>query len=540
MLVIPIGHEQETVRRLPWITFTLMALCVVVQVFITTEVNKKTDLLMESAEEFFTYYVEHPYLELDPETMKMMFGDEFDQNTQQLFDVYRYGQSRSSPSQRAEEQEQLDQLAQEFLALSQDFPYRKWGYIPAEKSISGLVSYMFIHGGLLHLLGNLLLLYLTGPFIEDRWGRPLFLAFYLIAGIFSALMYGIHYPHLSGPLIGASGAIAGVMGAFLIKFWNTKINFFYWFFLFFRGTFQAPAFIMLPLWFGFEILNARVIDALNPQGGGGVAHWAHVWGFAFGLAVAFGIKSLKIEEKHIHPKIEAKIVNEEEKIFESVSHAIHKNNLGRKEEAYDQLLELAGQHPTNRDVIEVLWQVGVGIEKTEEAAGYYVHLVKSEIRRDQLDMALKHFKEIKEKHPVNFLDSNYVQVLAAYSASSGDQESAKELISGAVADFTSDTSPVMLQKYADLALKLESEIAEKVIDLCLQNPEISPTKKELLKGALANLQTKQPSWKSDREGVPGEQSEQIVFQQASEPEPMPEEVPKARPIPITTDEEEKD
>jgi membrane associated rhomboid family serine protease len=541
MLIIPIGHEHDTVRRLPWITFTLMAICVIAQIFITSDVNKKTDELMEVAEEFFTYYLEHPYLELSPETREMIFGEDVDENAQQLFDMYRQGLPRSSPYLREEEQAHLDELAQRFMTLSQDFPYRKWGYIPTEKSTSGLVTYMFVHGGLLHLLGNLLLLYLMGPFIEDKWGRPLFLAFYLIAGIFSALMYGVHYPNFSGPLIGASGAIAGIMGAFLIKYWNTKINFFYWFFLFFRGTFQAPAFVMLPLWFVFEILNARAVDAISPQsGGGGVAHWAHVWGFVFGLVVALGIKSLKIEEKYLHPKIEAKVVSDEERIFEEVGKAIQKNNVGRKDEAYAILHGLAEKHPLNRDIIEVLWQVGAGMSKAEEAAGYYINLLKSEIRREQLDMALKHYRDIKEKYSENFLDPNYVQDLAAYAISSQDFDLAKELVSNVIEEFRPDSSSVVLQKFADIALKIDPIIAGKIIELCLQHPEIPPTKKELLKNALADLQAKQPSVFPEEKRLADTKDEQVVFQvQRDETEPMSEETPEIETIPLKTDDDDQ-
>ena len=128
---------------------------------------------------------------------------------------------------------------------------------------------MFLHGGWLHLFGNLLLLFLTGPFIEDRWGRPAFLAFYLAAGLAAAGLFVARFPELSLPLIGASGAIAGCMGAFLVRFFRTRMQYFYWFGIF-VGTFSAPAWLMLPLWFGNELLMARVSEAVAPLGGSGV------------------------------------------------------------------------------------------------------------------------------------------------------------------------------------------------------------------------------------------------------------------------------
>ena len=163
--------------------------------------------------------------------------------------------------------------------------------LPAQRPVfcitikpSTLITYQFLHGGFLHLFGNLFFLFLAGPFIEDVWGRPVFAAFYLTAGALSALMFALRYPELDEPLIGASGAVAGVMGAFLVRYWKTRIRFLYFFIPFRPGTFTAPAWLMLPLWFARELVFAQAWDVASPgTGGGGVAHWAHVWGFAFGL-----------------------------------------------------------------------------------------------------------------------------------------------------------------------------------------------------------------------------------------------------------------
>jgi len=154
---------------------------------------------------------------------------------------------------------------------------------------------------------------------------------------------------ITGPLIGASGAIAGVMGAFLIKYWKTKMRFFYWIGFFFRGTFEAPAFVMLPLWLLMEIFNAKVVDSINSQSGGGVAHWAHVWGFALGAGVALAMIYFKVEERYIHPKIEAKIEAQEGPV-DAVITAVQKKNTGMIDEAYALLSDEAKKNPTRKDV----------------------------------------------------------------------------------------------------------------------------------------------------------------------------------------------
>ena len=245
MFLLPIGHENDTVRRLPWITFGIMAICIVIHAFISLDVNETEKELNKVSRELVSYYFQHPYLELDPEARKLIFGEGDNERIEGMLSLYRQGAHRPGVLSQEEEQEKLDQLSQNFKNLLNDFPYRKWGFIPAKKSLIALLTYMFIHGGFLHLIGNLLFLYLMGPFIEDVWGRPIYLVFYVVMGILSALMYAQHYPDFVGPLIGASGAIAGVMGAFLIRYWNTKINFFYIIGFFFKGTFQAPAWLML-------------------------------------------------------------------------------------------------------------------------------------------------------------------------------------------------------------------------------------------------------------------------------------------------------
>ena len=149
---------------------------------------------------------------------------------------------------------------------------------PFSLAAGRLIIIRWNFAGFFHFLGNMFILYLAGPFIEDRWGRPLFAGFYILAGIFAALFFVVQYPGLEESMVGASGAISGVMGAFLIRFWFVKIKFFYFFF-FFMGTFNAPAWFMLPLWLARELIFAQAGDVIAPEGGTGVAHWAHVAGF---------------------------------------------------------------------------------------------------------------------------------------------------------------------------------------------------------------------------------------------------------------------
>ena len=486
--IIPVGHESNEVRRLPWITFGIMAICLIVHVVLSMQVGTKDNQLGSSAEELVRYYFNHPYLELNPEIKKLMLSGGDEERLEAMMDAYR--QMIPRPDQRtvAEEQEELDRLGAVLLSSLDNHPYRKWGYIPADRSLLALLTYMFIHGGWLHLFGNLLLLYITGPFIEDLWGRPVYTAFYLGVGVLSALMYASHYPNFTGPLIGASGAIAGVMGAFLVNYYKTKINFFYWIGFFFRGTFEAPAFVMLPLWVLLEFFNASVIDSIQAEGGGGggVAHWAHVWGFVFGVLVAVGMKYLKIEEKYIHPKIEAKIQSEEGAV-DVVITAMHKKNMGRIDEAYDLLLEEARKNPMRKDVVDALWDVGIEMGNGEEAAVFFVKLIENEVRHDQLDVASKRFKELRSKFPQASVNPTYQFAILKHMTENNEREEAHKLAAELLEKVGTHSSSVMLQQFAELAKKLNPSIAKRAIELCLDNPEIPEERKEMLRNDLKDL-----------------------------------------------------
>ncbi len=143
-----------------------------------------------------------------------------------------------------------------------------------------LLSYMFLHGGFFHFVGNMWSLYIFGDNVEEHFGSFRFLGFYLICGVISGLLHFMLNPASSIPTIGASGAIAGVMGAYFLLFPKSRILTLIpiiiipWFV-------EIPAFIFLGIWFFMQILNAAGSGA-----GAGIAWWAHIGGFAAGFIMA--------------------------------------------------------------------------------------------------------------------------------------------------------------------------------------------------------------------------------------------------------------
>jgi membrane associated rhomboid family serine protease len=148
-----------------------------------------------------------------------------------------------------------------------------------------LFTSMFMHGGFLHIAGNMLFLWVFGNNIEDRLGRVKFLLFYLLAGLIAVYTQALIDPASTAPTIGASGAIAGVLGAYALLFPKARVLTLI-FIIFFVTLVEIPALILLAIWFLLQFVPALGQVAVETGGGQGVAYFAHVGGFLFGLAVA--------------------------------------------------------------------------------------------------------------------------------------------------------------------------------------------------------------------------------------------------------------
>ena len=157
------------------------------------------------------------------------------------------------------------------------FFYDDWAMIPGEISagqdLHTLVTYQFLHGGWMHIIGNMLFLFIFGDNLEDQMGHLGFAAFYLGTGVVAALAEYAAGPTSGVPMVGASGAVAGVMGGYLLLFPKAKVDV-----IVFYVFVPLPAFVVLGIWFALQIGNG-VIDL---DGTGGVAYWAHAGGFVAG------------------------------------------------------------------------------------------------------------------------------------------------------------------------------------------------------------------------------------------------------------------
>ena len=158
--------------------------------------------------------------------------------------------------------------------------YDAWALIPARFELQGYLTSMFLHGGWMHLIGNMLFLWIFGDNLEDEMGHGGFALFYLASGIAAGVAHTLSDPASIVPTVGASGAIAGVMGGYLLLFPKARVDVLFIFIIFFR-IIPLPAWVMLGAWFGLQLFNGA-----SSGGGAGVAYWAHAGGFVIGVIFA--------------------------------------------------------------------------------------------------------------------------------------------------------------------------------------------------------------------------------------------------------------
>jgi membrane associated rhomboid family serine protease len=354
-VLVPLRHESMRGRRWPYITFALIGLNIVMFLLTSGTIEKQMPGRVQVRVQLLVLAARHPDLQLSPqagmyvENVKKQLGDNWDQAL--IADAERIERSGAGKvpvdaDDPAELQQQMDAACQAFEAERQTDILDNYAFVPAEPRPLSYITANFLHGGWLHLIGNMWFLWLAGFILEDNWGRLIYPAFYLIAGAAALQFYAWCAPGSYMPLVGASGAIAALMGAFLIRFPKMKIEMgcliFYYFY-----RFKAPAYALLPLWVLAEFLYGSVSGVSSP-----VAHWAHVGGFLFGMAGAYGLSRSGLEQQAFDT-IEGKIGWTADAELVRAHQALEKSN---SEEAATILVNYVKQKPT-ADALEMLQQI---------------------------------------------------------------------------------------------------------------------------------------------------------------------------------------
>jgi membrane associated rhomboid family serine protease len=353
-MLLPLRHENMEGRRWPVITIGLLALNVLIffgthwtiERQATEQVPVRTEVLLLAAAQ--------PELAINDEEINGWVNS-VRSNTRAWQQVEREARIRTASRSSLQPigdalggQEKMNSLVGQLHEQEVASIRHRYAFYPAHPSALSYLTASFLHSGFLHILGNMWFLWLAGFILEDTWGRVIYPIFYLVAG---AAAWQVHAWTNSGSYvaaIGASGAVAGLMGAFLSRFPTMKIEMIWIFGLFRSYRFKAAAYWLLPAWLLLEVLYGSLFGAAT-----GVAHWAHVGGFVFGAAAGYGIRLSGLETA-AEQGIQEKIAWVSHPLLAAANEQLEE---GKLDEAAANLKKLLLEQPASVDAYRMLQQI---------------------------------------------------------------------------------------------------------------------------------------------------------------------------------------
>ncbi len=380
--VFPISSESRLSRR-PWLTIGLLAANILVFAA-TSLVNAglerelgRLESSMQAIEQRHLYRLawENPEVfRLPPDSLRMAIAE-----------------GRVIPGDDPDYLEWLSHY-QKFQEKIDSSPFKVLGFIPGRFNPLRILSSMFVHASLWHLLVNLVFLWLVGCNIEESWGWKMFGGIYLASGIIAALCHLAAFGGSMVPMVGASGAIAGVMGAFMVRHFMTRIRFFYLALVIIRpflGTFSLQAGVVLPFWLLLQIIGAR-------WGGADVAYWAHIGGFCFGAAVGLSLRFLNLEKRYLAPMLDRE--QEKLKLPSKLAQAYQFLDEGDRAKARALLQQAMNEEPKNIDAPLALARLAAEDGQDDIAGRCYNRVLEMRIDCDDQAGAAAVFDEVKERN----------------------------------------------------------------------------------------------------------------------------------------------
>jgi rhomboid family protein len=389
-LLIPLRHENMSGRRWPIITFALIALNVAIFLFTHWKIEAEQPKRSEVRMHLVILAATHPELKATPAATEFIdrvkkdsgpYWDRIASSSRTLRDPWD-AQLRLQDDPVIL-QSQMDTLCQQFEESQQTSILDNYGFVPAHPRPTSYITANFLHAGWLHLIGNLWFLWLSGFILEDNWGRLIYSVFYLVAGTASLLFYAWCSPGSYIPLVGASGAVAALMGAFLVRFPKMKIEMAI-VSLFYRFKFKAAAYWLLPLWLAMEFLYGAALGQSSS-----VAHWAHVGGFLFGMLGAFVIQKTGLEQK-ASAKIEAEIAWTGDPAVVQAQEALDQ---GKQDEAVAILEKHVAEKPSSTDALVILQQVQWRRNDIPAYQKASTQLIQAQLKAHDVDAAWQSYEE---------------------------------------------------------------------------------------------------------------------------------------------------
>ena len=461
--LFPLGHEQMEARRWPLVTLAIIALCALIlgwTVSVEHGLEAETQRLRAEAVQLVT---ENPGTELPDGVRRLVVP--------MPFAARDGGELVPPPTALVELGERAD-------ALRASWPSWRFGF---SRSSGGwtVVTAAFLHGGFLHFLSNAWFLWLAGATIEDRWGRGVFAGFYLLAAVVSALTHTLFTSRADIPLIGASGAVAGAMGAFMVVHGSAKIRFAYLLLVSLKpraGTFEARAYVMLLLWLAAETFWA-VLGVAD-----GTAHFAHVGGFVFGAAAAFGFKRSGIDRR-LDAQIDAQTSSwQDQRVLEASKLGAER----RYDEAFGLLDRAARDLPQSIDVQLERLRLAQEVRDGERERAAYRQLIENYLLQNMHEAALSLLNEVWHKR-IELGRAGRLSI-AEMLARAGQRSEARQLYERLLEESSNDEIAVRSAiAFAVLARGGRELDARRYLELAQSSPHRTPELSQRIEAQLAAL-----------------------------------------------------
>ncbi len=390
-MLIPTGHENLQGRRWPWITIAIIVVNFLV--FGLTYGNLEGQSLEANRIKDKTLMIAayHQQAKLSENQQKFVEG--FKKSRPKVWESITDPERRPYPGMERwdlemrewdtrQANEELVSLDEQLSEIQTSSVIEKYAFYPTQKSFITYITSSFLHGGWFHIIFNMWFLWLAGSVIEDAWGRLIYSVFYTLACFASLIAHSMAHPDSVVGVIGASGAVAALMGAFLVRHFKTQINFlliFFWGFIprFYR--FKSPAWAMLPLWLFIQLFWGMMVgeDA-------GVAYWSHVGGFLFGCAVALGLRYSGLEKK-MDSAIDAQVGWSSDARIVEAGEILTRDPNG----AVERLQAALAEQPENADALALLSKALWQLNRLEENRDALSRLVKLHIKKREMEHAVE-------------------------------------------------------------------------------------------------------------------------------------------------------
>jgi membrane associated rhomboid family serine protease len=391
-MLIPLRHENMAGRRWPVISIALIVINFVAFLGTHWQIEAQSPKRSEIRAHILLLAAMHPELSLNSDAQELVtkfreknpsVWQQAASPTRQVADVWD-AKMRVIDDPTALQRE-MDSLEQQYADLEHDSILGHYAFIPAHPQPIAYITANFLHGGWMHIIGNMWFLWLAGAILEDTWGRIIYPVFYFLSGAMALQFYAWANPGSLAATLGASGAVAALMGAFLVRFPKTKVEMLWLFGFGFRSyRFHARAYWLLPLWLLMEIFSGALFGNSS-----GVAHWAHVGGFVFGAVAAVGLSYSGLE--HVaNQAIEAKVTWTSEP---AIVQATEKMDQGKLDEAIAILQTQTASGPASIDACTLLSQLYWRKNDIPKYHETIIKLCQIHLKAQNIDAAWQDFGE---------------------------------------------------------------------------------------------------------------------------------------------------